>query len=67
MNGYFDLREHAMDKRSEMVQRIKALVDAEYEGGRTTAMGDMELEEMVRNTDVEAYISALPPCKNKTA
>jgi len=57
MNGYFKLKgPHAVDKKSRMVQEVKRLVDAEYENGRNTAMGDLELEEMVRNTDVEAYI-----------
>lgn len=57
MNGYFNLKgPNAVDKKSDMVQKVRRLVDEEYAEGRNTAMGDLELEEMVRNTDVEAYI-----------
>ena len=49
INTYFMLDEgHKMDKRDPRIAKIKAWVDAEYEGGRTTVIGDSELEGQVR-------------------
>ena len=38
---------HKIDKRDPRVEKIKQWVDAEYEGGRTTVIGDLELEHQV--------------------
>ena len=39
--------EEMLDKRSELVIRMKAWVDAQYEEGRQTCMTDHELEEKI--------------------
>jgi citrate (Re)-synthase len=57
INSFFRLKgELAVDKKSELVQKIKAAVDELYSQGRTTVMGDGELEDLVREIDEEAYI-----------
>ncbi|MEG2718781.1 MAG: 2-isopropylmalate synthase [Clostridia bacterium] len=56
MNSYFRLKgTHAVDKQSTLVQAVKAAVDALFEQGRNTVMGDEELEIMVRDADRERY------------
>ncbi len=45
LNSYFLLKgENAIDKKDERVARIKEWIDKEYESGRTTVMGDSEME-----------------------
>ena len=44
-----------MDKTDPLIVAIRAQVDNLYAEGRTTAMGDEELEIMVRRYDVERY------------
>ena len=36
-----------MDKNSELVTRVKAWVDHEYEGGRVTVLTDEELLQVI--------------------
>lgn len=56
MNGYFRLTgDDAIDKKSPLVARIKEEVDRQYADGRNTAMGDQELEEMLRRIDFDEY------------
>ena len=56
MNGYYGLKgEDAVDKRSPLVALIKEKVDCYYTDGRTTVMGDGELEQLVRECDLEFY------------
>ncbi len=56
INGYFRLTgEDAIDKRSPLVAMIKEEVDRQYADGRNTAMGDMELEDIVRALDFDEY------------
>ena len=56
MNGYFRLTgSDAIDKKSPVVARIKDEVDRQYADGRNTAMGDQELEEMLRQIDFDEY------------
>ena len=56
MNGYFRLTgDDAIDKKSPLVARIKEEVDRQYADGRNTAMGDQELEEMLRRIDFGEY------------
>ena len=56
MNGFFKLTgDDAMDKKAPLIAKIKELVDAQYEAGRTTAMGDGELETMIKQIDYEEY------------
>jgi isopropylmalate/homocitrate/citramalate synthase len=55
-NGYYKLRdEYTIDKRHPLVVKMKELIDQEYENGRTTVMGDNELDDMVRMLDFEIY------------
>lgn len=53
MNGFYRLNgtPAAVDKRHPVIAQIKALVDAEYSDGRTTVMGDDELDEMFKRVD----------------
>lgn len=45
VNSYFELREDKkIDKRSEVVVKLKEWVDAQIQEGRQTAFGDLELE-----------------------
>ncbi|MBQ7365177.1 MAG: 2-isopropylmalate synthase, partial [Clostridia bacterium] len=56
MNGYYRLHgEYVMDKRHPLIQKMKELIDKEYEDGRTTVMGDNELDDMVRILDYDMY------------
>ena len=56
MNGYFRLTgDDAIDKKSPLVAKIKEEVDRQYADGRNTAMGDQELEEMLRRIDFGEY------------
>ncbi|MEG0270338.1 MAG: 2-isopropylmalate synthase [Clostridia bacterium] len=56
MNSYFRLKgTHVVDKQSTLVLAVKAAVDALFEQGRNTVMGDEELEIMVRDADRERY------------
>ncbi len=56
LNGYFSLSgENAIDKRSPLVAKIKEAVDAEYADGRTTVMGDDELDNILRAVDFPEY------------
>ena len=56
LNSYYKLRdEYVIDKRHPLVVKMKELIDKEYENGRTTVMGDNELDDMVRMLDSEIY------------
>ena len=56
LNSFFELQDdERIDKRHPVVTGIKRLVDAEYENGRTTAMGDSELENMLMEVDFSFY------------
>ena len=56
INSYFRLgRPYMVDKQDPLVAAVKAQVDALYEEGRNTVMGDEELEIMVRDADHERY------------
>ena len=56
LNSYFSLTGNdAVDKHSALVTEMKRKVDAEYAEGRTTAMGDEELEIMLRDIDFAEY------------
>ncbi|NLM60733.1 MAG: 2-isopropylmalate synthase [Clostridiales bacterium] len=49
INNYFHLKgDRAIDKRDENVAKIKEWIDAEYANGRTTVIGDSELEQLVK-------------------
>ncbi len=56
LNGYYHLAgDIAVDKRDQIVLALKELVDEEYERGRNTAMGDIELDAMVKQLDPERH------------
>ncbi len=56
INGYFRLTEDdRIDKRNPLIAKIKEVVDKEYEDGRNTAMGDDELDNILRAIDYEEY------------
>lgn len=56
LNSYFNLKgEDTVDKRSPLVTAMKAMVDREYESGRTTVMGDEELENILQTVDYSEY------------
>ena len=56
INGYFSLEEKDhVDKKDAIVATIKEQVDAEYAGGRTTAMSDYELKEIMKSIDLDYY------------
>lgn len=52
INGYYHLTgDLQIDKKHPIVQKMKELVDKEYAQGRNTAMGDIELDGMLRKID----------------
>lgn len=56
INSYFRLKgDETITKNDPLVVAVKNEVDALYEAGRNTVMGDEELEILVRNCDVERY------------
>ncbi len=56
INGFYKLTgKKAVDKRSELVAKIKEKVDALYANGRNTVMGDYELDNILRECDERAY------------
>ena len=56
LNSYFRLTgENIIDKTDPLVVEMRRQVDAFYAEGRTTVMGDEELEIMVRRYDVPRY------------
>ena len=57
MNGFYRLNgtPAVIDKRHPVIAKIKELVDAEYVDGRTTVMGDDELEAMFKKADPVTY------------
>jgi isopropylmalate/homocitrate/citramalate synthase len=56
VNSHFKLKgKLAVDKKDELVVRLKNEVDKEFEEGRTTSFGDDELEFIMRQIDEERY------------
>ena len=56
VNGYYHLSgEIAVDKRDDIVIKMKELVDKEYAAGRNTAMGDVELDGMLKALDKDIH------------
>ncbi|MBQ7500239.1 MAG: 2-isopropylmalate synthase [Clostridia bacterium] len=56
INSYFRLKDsEKIDKKSPLVAKMKKIVDEEYAGGRTTVMGDGELETILQQVDFEEY------------
>jgi len=56
LNNYFRLEgDNIIDKTDPLIVEMRRMVDELYADGRTTVMGDMELEVMVRRCDKERY------------
>lgn len=56
LNSFFRLvGDEAIDKRADIVLKMKDKVDAEYVAGRNTVMGDEELENILRSIDYNEY------------
>ncbi len=56
LNGYYHLSgDLVVDKREDIVLKLKELVDKEYENGRNTAMGDFELDAMIKSIDEDMH------------
>lgn len=47
--------DEAIDKRADIVLKMKEKVDLEYVAGRNTVMGDEELENILRDIDFNEY------------
>ncbi len=57
INRFYRLPEDAaIDKRADIVSKMKERVDALYVDGRTTSVGDYELEMMLKDIDFDLYI-----------
>ncbi len=57
INGFYRLSgADAIDKRSPLIAKIKERVDKLYEEGRNTAMGDNELEDILKDIDRAEYL-----------
>lgn len=56
INQYYELPEkYKIDKTHPVVAKIKALVDEEYANGRSSIMGDAELDSMLLSCDQELH------------
>lgn len=56
LNGYYQLvGEERLDKHAPIIALIKEKVDREYESGRTTVMGDSELETFFSDCDFDLF------------
>lgn len=56
MNGYYDLPEDKrIDKKDDLVIKIKSIIDDLYAKGRTTVMGDDELDGLVAAIDPKKH------------
>lgn len=55
MNNFYRINgtPAAVDKKHPVIAKIKEMLDEEYAAGRTTVMGDGELEEMFHKADPE--------------
>ena len=52
INDYYSLpEEYRIDKRDELIVKMKEQIDAEYAAGRNSIMGDDELDNMIRQLD----------------
>jgi hypothetical protein len=54
--GYFKPVDLVIDKKHPLVSAMKDLIDKQFADGRTTSLGDEEMEQMVRDFDEELYI-----------
>ena len=60
INGFFGFDgSNRVDKKDAMVAKVKEWVDAQYQGGRVTAIGDAELEQAIKELIPEIFDLAL--------
>lgn len=56
INGYYKLsKEREIDKKHEIVVRMKEYIDDLYAKGRNTCMGDEEMDEILRHIDPKLH------------
>ena len=57
LNSFYKLHgtSDAVDKHHPTIELMRQRIDDEYAGGRTTVMGDEELESLLREADIELY------------
>ena len=57
INGKLATKGHneVYNKRDPLIADIKSEIDAKYDTGRTTSMGDDELFELVKTHDMDLY------------
>jgi len=60
VNSHFMLRgDRALEKHHPLVEKMKEAIDAEFAEGRTTTYADLELENMNRAVDSDAYLALI--------
>ena len=56
INDYYYLPDdHKIDKRDDLVVKMKEIIDAEYAAGRNSIWGDDELDNMIRQLDHDKH------------
>ncbi len=56
LNSYFDLPDdHKVDKKDELIIKMKEIVDKQYAEGRNTVMGDEELVNIIKDISILRY------------
>ena len=56
INDYYNLPdEHKIDKKDELVLKIKERIDSEYALGRNSIWGDDELDDIIRSIDHDKH------------
>ena len=56
INGYYKLsKDHEIDKKHEIVVKMKEYIDDLYAKGRNTCMGDEEMDEILRHIDPKLH------------
>ena len=56
VNDFYQLpASKKIDKQDSLIVEMKKMIDLEYASGRTSIMGDDELDNMVRNIDKKRH------------
>ena len=56
INGYYKLsKDHEIDKKHDIVVKMKEYIDDLYARGRNTCMGDEEMDEILRHIDPKLH------------
>lgn len=56
INSYYNLKDdEKLSKKHPTIIKMKAVLDEIYANGRTTTMGDKELENLLKKTDINLY------------